>query len=121
MMFEEMFHAMKLRPHDPLRFLLLASVFREDLPWIYELGVEAYRASLAGKSEKGREAQHRFAMACRMLRRGPFMDMAEDKETHMQMRELMHFLEREEYFIEPDQATNSPTQRKRRVKPDEAS
>ena len=121
MMFDEMFHAMELRPDDPVRFLLIASVFRDDLPWIYELGVEAYRASLAGKSEKSREAQHRFAMACRALRRGPFMEMTGDKETHMQMRELMHLLEREDYFIEPDRASNSPTHKRRRLKPDEAS
>jgi hypothetical protein len=31
---------------DPVRFLLIGSLFRDDLPWIYELGVDAYRAAI---------------------------------------------------------------------------
>jgi hypothetical protein len=79
-------------------------MFREEFPWVYDLGTEAYRASLAGnKSDKAREAQQRFKMACRALLRGPFIDMANDKEAHMQMRELMRFAERID-FIEAEEA-----------------
>jgi hypothetical protein len=119
MMFDEMFHSMELRPHDPVRLLLIASMFRDDMPWIYELGVEAYRASLTGRTEKAREAQRRFAMACRAMRRGPFMDLFGDKESHMMMHDLMHLLEREDFFLEHDQVTDPPMNKKRRVKPDE--
>jgi hypothetical protein len=96
-------------------------MFRDDVPWIYELGVEAYRASLTGRPEKAREAQRRFAMACRAVRRGPFMDMFGDKDVHMLMHDLMHFLEREDFFLEHDQVTDPPTNKKRRIKPDEGS
>jgi hypothetical protein len=111
-MLEEMFHAMELRPSDPIRFLFVASMLREDFPWIYELGVDAYRISLAGKSEKAMEAQRRFATACRVLRRGPFMEMSGDKETHMHMRELMHLLEHQTMAIEPDEVSDTGTQEK---------
>jgi hypothetical protein len=113
MMFQEMFHMMEVRPNDPVRFLLIASMVREDFPWIYELGMEAYRAASGGKSEKAKEARHRFAMACRALRRGPFLEMSGDKESHMLMHELMHILEREEMLIESDDS-DSPTTHKRK-------
>lgn len=107
MMFEEIFRAMEVRPSDPVRFLFLASMLREDFPWIYELGVDAYRISLAGKSERAREAQQRFLAACRALRMGPFMEMSGDKETHMYFRELMHLVERQSMMvIENDQVSD---------------
>jgi hypothetical protein len=119
MMLNEMIHAMELRPHDPIRLLLIASMLRDDFPWIYELGVEAYRASLAGKSEKSREAQQRFVLGCRALRRGPFieMEMGGDKESYMHMRELMHLVSREEMFIDPDEVRSSSTHKKGPSKP----
>lgn len=119
MMLHEMFHVMELGPRDPVRFLLIASMVRDDLPWVYELGVEAYRASLAGKPEKAREAQHRFARACRALQRGPFMEMIGDKETHMQMRDLMHLLEHEGMLIEANESGDVSTPKKRPSKPSE--
>jgi TIR domain-containing protein len=116
MMLDEMFHMMEVRPHDPLRLLLIASMVREDFPWIYELGMEAYRAASGGRTEKAKEAQRRFAMACRALRHGPFMEMVGDKESHMQMRELMHFLEREEMFVDPDEPDSAAGHKKRSSK-----
>jgi hypothetical protein len=122
MMLEEMFHAMELRPSDPVRFLLIASMVREDFPWIYELGVDAYRISSTGKSERAREAQQRFAIACRSLRRGRLMEMAGgDKESYMFMRELMHLLESQAITIEPDEVGDIGTEKKRPPKPSEGS
>lgn len=121
MMLDEMLHMMEVRPGDPIRFLVIASMVKEDFPWLYELGAEAYRAASAGKTEKAREAQHRFLKACHMLRRGPFLEMAEDKETHVLMRELMHVMEREISRFDTDEAPEPQSRRKRVVSTSESS
>jgi hypothetical protein len=119
MMMEEMLHMMELRPGDPIRFLVIASVLREDFPWVYEFGAEAYRLASSGKPEKAREAQRRFLAACRMLRRGPFMDMMEDKDTHMYLREIMHFVEHELSRLDSDEASDSQPRRRKAPNPNE--
>lgn len=88
-MIEEMMHASKLGRRDPIRFLMLASVLRDDFPWLYELGVDAYRAANSGHREKAKEAQLRFAQAIKMLGRGPIFEMIGDKESHFFYREIM--------------------------------
>ncbi len=115
MMMDEILHMMDLRPNDPIRLLVIASMLREDFPWMYEFGAEAYRLASTGKPEKAREAQHRFLNACRMLRRGPFMEMMEDKETHMFLREIMHFVEHEMSRLESEgDHPDSPSRSSRR-------
>ena len=91
-------------------------MLREDFPWIYELGMEAYRISLNGNSDIAQKAQHRFADACRALRRGPFLDMLGDKESYVHLREMIHFLERDEMFTEADEASGSVSVRRRQQK-----
>lgn len=115
MMFHEMMHMMELSPRDPIRFLLIASFIRDDFPWIYELGVDAYRAASTGKSDKAaNEARKRFLSACQMLRRGPMlMEFVEDKESHMVLRELMHEVERELSYYDADES-GDPTTTKRK-------
>jgi hypothetical protein len=94
MMVEEVLHTTKLGPRDPLRFLVLASFLKDDLPWLYELGVEAYREALH-RGTKTKEAQHRFLAAFKALRRGPILEMLGDKENFIIMDMIEHFLSRE--------------------------
>jgi hypothetical protein len=78
-------------PEDAVNILVLASTFRDDIPWLYELGMEAYRQINAGQRVEGRKSLRRFAETCEMLRRGPFDpgDFGMDsKHTHMMLREL---------------------------------
>ena len=90
---EEMVHGLELDRRDPMRILLLASLVKDDFPWLYELGVDAYRAS-GGNGPAERTARHRFLAACKLLRRGPFLEMAHDsKDSHYVMHEIMHVLE----------------------------
>lgn len=95
MMFEDISHHLKLGRDDPLRLLIMASFVRDDLPWVYELAVDAYRAG-PSKSERSRAAMNRLSTAFRAVARGPFLEFARDKETHMMMMELDHLL-REEF------------------------
>ena len=61
-------------PSDPLNLLLVASLFRDDAPWLYELGKEAYHALQSNQREKAFKAIKKFAEALDMSMRGPFLD-----------------------------------------------
>jgi hypothetical protein len=57
------------RPGDPIRLFLLANVFRHDVPEIYELGLAAYEASVAGDGPNAKEARDRFLGASTIIRK----------------------------------------------------
>jgi hypothetical protein len=90
MMFMDMMHMSKKDPGDPVRLLMLASFFREDMPWLYELAMEVYRATKAGLPEEASRARHEFQRAMEYCLHGPFMEeMGIDPQIHhMLMREL---------------------------------
>jgi hypothetical protein len=93
MMIEEMMFDSKIGRRDPIQILILASVLKESFPWIYELGVDAYRALSDGSLSKQKEALQRFSTATHFLRRGPFLEEAGlDKTIYMMVRELDRFL-----------------------------
>lgn len=54
-------------PGDPLGILVLASTLKDDLPWLFELGVEAYRSAIQNAPHANREA-HRFMRGVDALR-----------------------------------------------------
>ena len=47
-------------PRDPVQLLLVASLLRDDAPWIYELALEAYRAVRSGRRDDRQKAIRRF-------------------------------------------------------------
>lgn len=95
MMFEDMAHMVSEEGDDPLALLMFAGLMRDDLPWFYELVVEAYREMKTGDSKAIQKAISRLRRVMKMLRRGPFMDMMmeDSKESHMFMMEFPHILE----------------------------
>lgn len=95
MMVDEILHNSKLGPRDPLRFLVIASFLKDDIPWFYELGVEAYKEA-SHRGSKSKDAQQRFVAAFKALRRGPFLEMLGDKDTFVAIREMEHFFLRDE-------------------------
>jgi len=84
-----------LGPRDPIRILLFASAFREIFPWLYELGVDAYRSSHHSNHIQAEEAQRRFFYMARQIYRGP---LAADDEVrqlgYTVMPELDQMLDR---------------------------
>ncbi len=78
-----------------LVLLVTASFFREDFPWLYELGVEGYRAIKSGDAKRGRGAVRTFLRAAEATVGGPMMEEFGplDKETRMMLMELPHFVE----------------------------
>ncbi len=104
MMFEELlFHPAftETRHGAATAWLLFISVFRDDLPWIYEIGLELYRALRNGDPKAISEAQKELIDILEATMHGPVFHeiiRPEDEELYFMMRhlpEMIHrFLER---------------------------
>jgi len=84
-------------PGDPIALVIAASMFREDIPWLYELGMEAYRAVKAGKPEEAQSCLRRFLEAADLAAHGPYAERMgpDSRELLMMIRDLGHsFLQR---------------------------
>lgn len=96
MMIEEMMHmGGRKRPDPALGMLMIASFFRDDAPWLYELGLEAYRAVKSGSPRKGRDAIRTFKHVAEFTAQGPLMEelgMA-SKDMHMMLMEMPRMIE----------------------------
>jgi TIR domain len=113
MMFHELRNMLAQKRGDPITLLMFSSLFREEAPWLYELGVEAYRASQNGDREGGTAARNRFRKAVHMLGEGPFMLEefgGDSKMGFMMMRELDRYLEEESDAFPPDTKMPQETQ-----------
>jgi hypothetical protein len=92
-MLREIAHMIGGEPGDPIGLLVMASMFRTDMPWLYELGMEAYRTSKVGLPEEAERAKRYFKRAIDATMHGPFQmeEMGMDpRMLHMLMRELEH-------------------------------
>ena len=87
MMFEEMMH-MGGDPSDPIGILLAASMVREDMPWFYEIAVEAYHAIKTGDTETAEREIQRLGHFTERFMHGPFMEEFGGKDMHMLMMEF---------------------------------
>ncbi len=97
MMFEELMHMMPMKSPDPyLGILVAVSFLRDDLPWLYELGLDVYRASRDNRKSQAKEAMERFRIALKFTMHGPMMEemFMGSKEGHMIFMELEHSLRR---------------------------
>jgi hypothetical protein len=95
MMMRELAHRLGYKSQDPIALLLMISSLKDDAPWLYELGVDAYRALRGGYSEEAENALREFVRAVEVLERGPFPieDFVSDpKSVHMVIREIRHLL-----------------------------
>jgi hypothetical protein len=105
MMIEELLHMGKeVKSHIPI--LMALSLFRNDFPWIYEMGNETLKLVQLKKSPKEKEMAVRdFLEIFEFTFRHPMMrEMTMgSKEYHMMFRETQHFLERyfHRYIVEP--------------------
>lgn len=98
------FHPMMLRdllrmgPHSTpaLGVLILASLFRDTMPWLYEMGVEVYRAAKQGNAVELQEAAREFRQAVEFSVHGPMSRefFGRSKDMFMMMEEIDPLLER---------------------------
>lgn len=95
MMIEDMTHMFSTKSNDPVGVLIIASLLREDMPWLYEMGIEAYRTAKSGTPKAATEALRGFQRIVNRSMHGPFMEefMMSSKESRMMMHELPTILE----------------------------
>lgn len=94
MMLHELSHSVSEGPGDPASLLVMAGLLRDDMPWLYELAVDAYRAISDGDFANADSRLSRFRRALEMSIRGPmFEEMAHTKEAHIFYRELPMIIE----------------------------
>jgi len=119
MMVHELSHMLGGKRGDPIALLVLASMFRDSMPWMYELGIEAYRMAKDGTPEEAIAARRRFQKAAEVMRRGPFgpEEMGFDPHMmHIMMREMDHLLEvNPDLGLEPE-TVESPAPKSKRKK-----
>jgi hypothetical protein len=94
MMIEELVH-ISGEPGDPLGILIAASVVRDEMPWLYELAMEVYRAVRDGKVETIEREMNRLRRFSESMMRGPFMEEfgIVSKESHMFAMEFPRMLD----------------------------
>ena len=98
-MMDELLHtAMKFE--DPnISFLMMISIFKDELPWFYEIGLDTYRTlkNAKGKIEK-QKAISSFNRASEMMGHPMILEMyARNEDTYILMKEMRHFIH---HFIE---------------------
>lgn len=93
-MMMEMSHRMMSSLDDPIQLLIIASFFRDDAPWLYEVAQETYRAIRTGDSDNAGQAIRRYKDAIEMLRHGPYFEIigGDSKMMHMMLRDALNFM-----------------------------
>lgn len=76
--------------------LILASFFRDSMPWLYELGMEVYRASRNGNDVALQRAAREFRQAVEFAAHGPFPRefFGGSKDMYMLLEEVDPMLDR---------------------------
>jgi hypothetical protein len=85
------------RPSDPLFLLILAGMYREEMPWLAEVLTETYREIRSGSGAQIEAASIRLRRVMKQMDRGHpmFRELIGDsKEAHMMLMELPHIVDR---------------------------
>lgn len=104
MMFEELlFHpALRESSNGPAAaWLLFMSVFRDDIPWLYEMGLDLYQALRSRDADLIKSARTDLLAILEATTRGPFfhgMLRPEDEEIYFLVRQIPEMIDR---FLAP--------------------
>jgi hypothetical protein len=93
-MIMEIRHRIADGPNDPIQILILASAFKDEAPWFYELALDVYRSTKFGNSEETMKAYRRFREAAEVLKRAPFLEAfgRDSKMLHMMLMDTLEFM-----------------------------
>jgi hypothetical protein len=95
-------HAMKFEEPN-ISFLMMISMFKDDLPWFYEIGLDTYRTLKNSKTKAERQkAISEFYRATEMMGHPMISEMyARNEDTYIMMKEMRHLLHRylDRYFL----------------------
>jgi len=94
-MFDE-FLMMSDESNSPVGILMVFSMIRDDVPWLYELGREFYDAVRGGNRRKIEKSHHELRQVLKMSMHHPIMEemMMGSKSDHMFMMEMTHMIDR---------------------------
>ena len=91
-MMPELFMETNERSGDSVALALAATIFRDSMPWIYEIGMEAYRQQIHGNSAAAKRAFQEFKSAVRSAHHPMMREFVRDKELMYITEELDMFL-----------------------------
>jgi len=99
MLLEEITHHPMFREQggQGLPMLILLGFLRDDYPWLYELGLELYRALQRGDEKEIEKAHHALRAATEIAAHPMMFEMMggpEDEESFMFFRHMTHDLDR---------------------------
>lgn len=102
-MLDEIFHFSMKFEDTNTSFLIMISMFKDDIPWLYEIGVETYKILKNSKTKVEREkAISTFNRAIEMMGHPIFMDLyGRNENTFILMEETRHMMHRylDKYLI----------------------
>ena len=114
MMFREMMH---MGPHSSpaIGLLVVASMFKDTLPWVYEVGLDAYRELKNGYTPKAQQSVDEFKKMIEFMMHGPWGReiSGRSKEMMFMMEEIEPTLDRIAKMI----AEDAPRSRRRMPQP----
>ena len=99
---------------DPIRILLVASYFRDDIPWIYELCLDVYRAIKIGEPAEIEKSIMAFYMVQDFTMGSRLSEMLlGNKESFFLMRGLSRMMDE---LATPFLTPRKRTSRKKEIK-----
>lgn len=92
MLFEEFVHFGISKENPYMSFLMMISIYKEDLPWFYEIGLETYRSLKTAKTSFDKEKIiSTFRNSIEMLDHPMMREFYDDsKENYMFFKESRH-------------------------------
>ncbi len=96
MMFEDIMHFNFVNEDSNMGFLMILSLYKDEFPWFYEIGMEAYRGLKTSKSATEREKLIRsLERAVEMLGHPMIREFhGESKESYYLLKESRHMMHR---------------------------
>jgi hypothetical protein len=93
-------HILGERNNNAVGLLIAISAFKDDLPWLYELGLDVYRKVNSGSSTKdSSDAIQRLQEACDAVAHNPlFRDIVQNEDAIYAAVELRGFLKHWKMF-----------------------
>lgn len=78
--------------------LIILSLLRDDLPWMYDLGLEYHRAQLSGDIELVEIAYQQFRMGLEYAMHSPISTVLESPDSHELLMIAMHAIDGSGYL-----------------------
>jgi hypothetical protein len=88
MLLEDTLHFGMKEVDGPLQILIAGSLFKDEMPWVYELCRDIYTNMRAGNFSAAKSSARAAMRTVEMIGRGPWMEETDGRSMHLLMREL---------------------------------